>query len=276
MTESEKEVSPELADLFVEWRENFNNGEKTLELRDKMIPLLEKESGEKAKELLDLKQYIVKKSNWMFGGDGWAYDIGYGGLDHVLASGDDVNILVLDTEVYSNTGGQASKSTPAGSVAKFASSGKPVKKKDLAAISMTYRNIYVARISMGANQNQALKAIKEAEAYPGPSLIIAYSPGINHGLKSGMGSSQLETKKAVECGYWAMYRFNPALKEKGENPFILDSKEPTADFHEFLMGEVRYASLKKQYPDTAEALFAKTKADALERLGNYKRLAGKE
>ena len=271
-------VSAELKTAMEEWLANANEGEGSRERAEKLETLLaaEKAGQPLLEELAENSRFFVKRSHWIFGGDGWAYDIGYGGLDHVLASGEDVNVLVFDTEVYSNTGGQSSKSTPTAAIAKFAASGKKTKKKDLGMMAMSYGYVYVAQIAMGADKNQTLKAIAEAEAYPGPSLIIAYSPCINHGLKSGMGASQLETKKAVECGYWGMYRFNPALKEKGENPFILDSKEPTADFHEFLMGEVRYASLKKQYPDTAEALFAKTKADALERLGNYKRLAGKE
>ena len=274
MTECESEVAPELADLFVEWRENINDGDKTTELRDKMIPLLEKETGAKAKEILELKQYLVKKSIWMFGGDGWAYDIGYGGLDHVLASGDDVNILVLDTEVYSNTGGQASKSSPAGSVAKFASAGKPVKKKDLAAISMTYGNIYVARISMGANQNQALKAIREAEAYPGPSIIIAYSPCIAHGLKEGMGKSQTEEKLATEVGYWPILRFDPRLAEKGKNPLQLDSKSPAWDkYEEFLKRERRYTTLLAEFPDHAKILFEMNLKNAKDTWNYYKRMA---
>ncbi|MGE4588310.1 MAG: pyruvate:ferredoxin (flavodoxin) oxidoreductase [Acidaminococcaceae bacterium] len=271
-------VSAELKTAMEEWLANANEGEGTRERAEKLGTLLaaEKAGQPLLEEIAENSRFFVKRSHWIFGGDGWAYDIGYGGLDHVLASGEDVNVLVFDTEVYSNTGGQSSKSTPTAAIAKFAASGKKTKKKDLGMMAMSYGYVYVAQIAMGADKNQTLKAIAEAEAYPGPSLIIAYSPCINHGLKSGMGTSQLETKKAVECGYWAMYRFNPALKEKGENPFILDSKEPVADFHEFLMGEVRYASLKKQYPETAEALFAKTKADAMERLANYKRLAGKE
>ena len=274
MTECEKEVSPELADLFVEWRENINDADKTAELRDKILPLLEAESGKTAKELLELKQYLVKKSIWMFGGDGWAYDIGYGGLDHVLASGDDINILVLDTEVYSNTGGQASKSSPAGSVAKFASSGKPVKKKDLAAISMTYGNIYVARISMGANQNQALKAIREAEAYPGPSIVIAYSPCIAHGLKEGLGKSQTEEKLATEVGYWPILRFDPRLAKKGKNPLQLDSKSPAWDkYEDFLKRERRYTTLLAEFPDHAKALFEMNLKNAKDTWNYYKRLA---
>ena len=274
MEECENEVSPELADLFVEWRENFNNGEKTLELRDKITPLLEKENGKIAKELFDLRQYIVKKSNWIFGGDGWAYDIGYGGLDHVLATGDDINILVMDTEVYSNTGGQASKSTPAGSVAKFASAGKLVKKKDLAAISMTYGNIYVARISMGANQNQALKAIREAEAYPGPSIVIAYSPCIAHGLKEGLGKSQTEEKLATEVGYWPILRFDPQLSEKGKNPLQLDSKSPAWEkYEEFLKSERRYSTLLNEFPEQAKVLFEMNVKNAKDTWNYYKRLA---
>lgn len=274
MTDCQEDVSPELADLFVEWRENINDGDKTIELRDKMLPLLEKETNETAKEIFDLKQYLVKKSNWMFGGDGWAYDIGYGGLDHVLASGDDVNILVMDTEVYSNTGGQASKSSPAGSVAKFASSGRPIKKKDLAAISMTYGNIYVARISMGANQNQALKAIKEAEAYPGPSIVIAYSPCIAHGLKEGMGKSQTEEKLATEVGYWPILRFDPRLAEKGKNPLQLDSKSPAWDkYEEFLKRERRYSTLLNEFPEQAKVLFEMNLKNARDTWNYYVRLA---
>ena len=234
------------------------------------------EAAELAKKTLIDKDSLAKKSMWIFGGDGWAYDIGFGGLDHVIASGKNVNILVFDTEVYSNTGGQASKATPVGSVAQFAATGKSTKKKDLAAIAMSYGYVYVAQVAMGADKNQTLKAIAEAEAYDGPSLIIAYAPCINHGLKVGMGCSQLEEKRAVDCGYWATYRYNPELKEEGKNPFILDSKEPTADFREFLMGEVRFSSLQKLFPDTAEALFEKTEKDAKDRLDGYKKLAGKE
>ena len=219
------------------------------------------------------QDYLAKRSQWIFGGDGWAYDIGYGGVDHVLASGEDVNILVMDTEIYSNTGGQASKSTPTAAIAKFAAAGKRTKKKDLGMMAMSYGYVYVAQIAMGADKNQTLKAIAEAEAYKGPSLIIAYAPCISHGLKAGMGNSQLEEKRAVECGYWAMYRFNPMLKETGKNPFSLDSKEPTGDFREFIMGEVRYAALAKAFPEAAEALFEKTERDAKERLENYKKLA---
>ncbi|HIU64558.1 MAG TPA: pyruvate:ferredoxin (flavodoxin) oxidoreductase [Candidatus Avacidaminococcus intestinavium] len=270
-------LSEDLKEALTDWLEHIDVGEASRARMENIVALLsaEKEGQPLLEELYENRMFFVKRSHWIFGGDGWAYDIGYGGLDHVLASGEDVNVFVFDTEVYSNTGGQSSKATPSAAIAKFAASGKKTKKKDLGMMAMTYGYVYVAQIAMGADKNQTLKAIAEAEAYPGPSLIIAYSPCINHGLKAGMGASQLETKRAVESGYWAMYRYNPVLKEKGENPFILDSKEPTGDFYEFLMGEVRYSSLKKQYPETADELFAKTKQDALERLENYKRLAGK-
>ncbi len=268
-------ISPELAVAFKEWLANKEVGEGTRERADKIIALLEAEKGNDValNEIYKNKDFLVKRSQWIFGGDGWAYDIGYGGLDHVLATGEDVNVFVFDTEVYSNTGGQSSKATPTAAIAKFAASGKKTKKKDLGMMAMSYGYVYVAQISMGADKNQTLKAIAEAEAYPGPSLIIAYAPCINHGIKAGMGMTQNEMKKAVDCGYWAMYRFNPTLKEEGKNPFILDSKEPTASFREYLMGEVRYASLAAQFPDAAEALFEKTEKDALERLEKYKKLA---
>ncbi|MCC7318627.1 MAG: pyruvate:ferredoxin (flavodoxin) oxidoreductase, partial [Bacteroidales bacterium] len=220
-----------------------------------------------------LKQYFTKKSQWIFGGDGWAYDIGFGGLDHVLASGEDVNVLVMDTEVYSNTGGQASKSTPVGAVAKFATSGKRVKKKDLGAMLMTYGYIYVAQVAMGANQNQFLKALKEAEAFPGPSIIIAYSPCINHGLKIGMGQSQHQTKLAVEAGYWQLFRFNPALEAEGKNPFQLDSKEPDWDkFQTYINSEMRFSSLRKTFPMDALELGKIAQENAKWRYDQYKRL----
>lgn len=268
-------ISGELRAVLEDWLNNKDLGEGTRERADKVIELVGKEKGSDKflNEIYENKDFLVKRSHWIFGGDGWAYDIGYGGVDHVLASGEDVNILVFDTEVYSNTGGQSSKATPTAAIAKFAASGKKTKKKDLGAMAMTYGYVYVAQIAMGADKNQTLKAIAEAEAYPGPSLIIAYAPCINHGLKAGMGCSQLEEKKAVDCGYWGLYRFNPELKEAGKNPFSLDSKEPTANFKDFLMGEVRYASLAKQFPEDAEALFAKTEQDAKERLENYKKLA---
>jgi pyruvate-ferredoxin/flavodoxin oxidoreductase len=219
--------------------------------------------------------HLVKKSVWMFGGDGWAYDIGYGGLDHVLASGIDVNVLVFDTEVYSNTGGQASKATPTGAVAQFAAAGKQTRKKDLGRMAICYGNIYVAQVAMGANQAQLLKAVKEAEAYNGPSLIIAYAPCINHGLRCGMDKVQDEIKAAVDAGYWHLYRYNPDLKKEGKNPFQLDSKEPTGDYLQFLRGEVRYSSLERAFPEEAKKLFEKSWEDAQERYEQYKMLAGK-
>ena len=259
-----------------DWLDNVNEGAGTRERAEKLIAALEKSNTEAAKEILAEKDYFVKRSQWIFGGDGWAYDIGYGGVDHVLASGEDVNIFVFDTEVYSNTGGQSSKSTPTAAIAKFAASGKKTKKKDLGMMAMTYGYVYVAQINMGADKNQVLKAIAEAEAYKGPSLIIGYAPCINHGLRIGMGNSQEEAKRATACGYWQMYRFNPELKEAGKNPFVLDSKEPTADFKEFLMGEVRYSSLAKAFPEQAEALFEKTHKDAMDRLEGYKKLANQQ
>ena len=257
------------------WVEKVEIGEGTRDRADRVIAALEGLDNEFAKEILKEKDFLVKPSQWIFGGDGWSYDIGFGGVDHVLASGEDVNIFVFDTEVYSNTGGQSSKSTPTAAIAKFAASGKKTKKKDLGMIAMSYGYVYVAQIAMGADKNQTLKAIAEAEAYPGPSLIIGYAPCINHGIKIGMGNSQLEAQRAVDCGYWAMYRYNPQLKGTEKNPFILDSKEPKGDFKEFLMGEVRYASLAKAFPEAADALFEKTYNDAMERLEGYKKLAGK-
>ena len=268
-------VSGELKAACEDWLANIDNGNGTRERVAKLIALLEAEKGDDAllNAIYTNKDFLVKRSHWIFGGDGWAYDIGFGGLDHVLAMNEDVNVLVFDTEVYSNTGGQSSKATPTAAIAKFAASGKRTKKKDLGMIAMSYGYVYVAQISMGADKNQTLKAIAEAEAYPGPSLIIAYAPCINHGLKAGMGASQLEAKKAVDSGYWGMYRYNPALQAQGKNPFSMDSKEPTMDFREFLMGEVRYSSLLQQFPEQAEELFEKTAQDAKERLENYKRLA---
>jgi pyruvate-ferredoxin/flavodoxin oxidoreductase len=224
-------------------------------------------------DVLSKKDYLAKKSMWIVGGDGWAYDIGYGGLDHVLAAGENVNVLVFDTEVYSNTGGQASKSTPTAAVAKFAASGKEVKKKDLGMIAATYGYVYVAQVAMGSNKNQFMKALTEAEAYDGPSLIIAYSPCIAHGIKNGMGKTQLREQEAVDAGYWHLWRYNPELVKEGKNPFTLDSKEPSADFQEFLLGEVRYTSLQKTFPDQAERLFVKAEKDAKERYDSYIRMA---
>ena len=268
-------VKPEAKEALEAWIAEVDNGEGTRDRADAVVAALQGETNEFAKEILKDQDYLAKRSQWIFGGDGWAYDIGYGGVDHVLASGEDVNILVMDTEIYSNTGGQASKSTPTAAIAKFAAAGKRTKKKDLGMMAMSYGYVYVAQVCMGADKNQVLKAIAEAEAYDGPSLIIAYAPCINHGIKAGMTNSQAEAKKAVDCGYWALYRYNPALKGT-KNPFTLDSKEPKGDFKEFLMGEVRYASLAKAFPEAAEALFEKTQADAMERLENYKRLANQE
>jgi pyruvate-ferredoxin/flavodoxin oxidoreductase len=269
------DASAELKAALQDWKDNLNVGEGSRERADKLTALLEAEKGQCSlmNDLYENRDFFVKRSNWIFGGDGWAYDIGFGGVDHVLASGEDVNIFVFDTEVYSNTGGQSSKATPTAAIAKFAASGKQTKKKDLGMIAMSYGYVYVAQIAMGADKNQTLKAIQEAEAYPGPSLIIGYSPCINHGLRNGMGKSQLESKLAVDCGYWSLYRFNPALKDQGKNPFSLDSKAPTASFKDFLMGEVRYSSLAKQFPEAAEALFEKTERDAKERLEGYRKLA---
>ncbi len=256
------------------WMENKDNAQESITASEKAIALLKNETHPLAKELLSLEQYFIKKSVWIFGGDGWAYDIGYGGLDHVLASGEDVNVLVMDTEVYSNTGGQASKATPVGSVAKFAAAGMRTRKKDLGAMAMTYGYVYVAQVAMGASQSQFFKAIKEAEAYPGPSLIIAYAPCIAHGIKIGMGKTQLEEKLAVEAGYWHNYRYNPVLEEEGKNPFILDSKEPDwSKFQQFLKGEGRYASLQKSFPEVAEKLFEIAEKDAKWRYNNYLRLS---
>ena len=267
--------SAEMKVLFGEWLSKRNDAAGSREVADKLLPLISSCKCDICKELTSLKDFMVARSQWIFGGDGWAYDIGYGGLDHVLASGENVNVLVLDTEVYSNTGGQSSKSTPAGAVAKFATSGKRVRKKDLGMMAMSYGYVYVAQVAMGASHNQLFNVLKEAEAYDGPSLIIAYSPCINHGLKYGMGASQKEEKVAVECGYWHLYRFNPALEAEGKNPFTLDSKEPDwTKFQEFLKGEVRYSSLAKTFPQESEELFRLTEEYAKWRYNSYKKLAG--
>ena len=261
-----------------EWLDGKNDADKSKAAAAKLKPLIAqgaKAGCEICKELKTLDHYLIKRSQWIIGGDGASYDIGYGGLDHVIASGEDLNILVLDTEVYSNTGGQASKATPLGAIAQFAAQGKRIKKKDLGLIATTYGYVYVAQIAMGADQAQCLKAIREAEAYPGPSMIIAYAPCINHGLKAkgGMGKSQAEEKKAVECGYWHLWRYNPQLAAEGKNPFSLDSKAPNWDkFHDFLMGEVRYLSLKKAYPNEAEELFAQAQKMAKQRYQSYVRM----
>ena len=262
--------SAELKSVMTEWIDNRKDATKSEEIAERLIPMMEACNCPICQQILELKHYLIKKSIWIIGGDGWAYDIGFGGLDHVIASGKNVNILVLDTEVYSNTGGQSSKSTPIGAVAKFASAGKRVRKKDLGAMAMTYSYVYVAQVAMGANHNQYFQAIKEAEAYNGPSLIIAYAPCINHGIKGGMGLSQMTEKQAVESGYWHLWRYNPTLPEQGKNPFILDSKEPDwSKFQEFIHKEVRYTSLLKTFPKEAEELFAAS--DAKWRYDTYKR-----
>ena len=268
------QCSSEMKELFAKWLENRSNAAITREVADALVPMMEACGCDTCKALLEVKDYIAARSQWIFGGDGWSYDIGYGGLDHVLASGENVNVMVLDTEVYSNTGGQSSKSTPAGAVAKFATSGKKVRKKDLGMMAMSYGYVYVAQVAMGSSQAQFLNALKEAEAYDGPSLIIAYAPCINHGLRNGMGKSQYEEKLAVECGYWHLYRFNPALADEGKNPFTLDSKEPDwSKFQDFIKGEVRYSSLTKMFPAEAEELFARTEEYAKLRYNSYKKLA---
>jgi len=267
-------VKEETKAAFGEWLRDKNNAEASRTASAKVIEAGSKDKTDITADILSLRQYLIKKSHWIIGGDGWAYDIGYGGLDHVLASGEDVNVIVLDTEVYSNTGGQASKSTPAGAVAKFAASGKKIRKKDLGQMAMSYGYVYVAQVAMGANNNQYLKALKEAEAYPGPSLIIAYSPCINHGLRNGMGKTQAQQKFAVESGYWHLYRYNPLLEQEGKNPFTLDSKEPDwTKFQDFLQSEVRYTSLIKTFPDQAEILFKAAEENAKWRYKAYQRLA---
>lgn len=256
------------------WIKGMYNAEASKSATAALLPLLSKENNPLATDLLNLRQYLIKKSIWIIGGDGWAYDIGYGGLDHVIASGEDINILVLDTEVYSNTGGQSSKSTPVGAVAKFAASGKQVRKKDLGAMAMTYGYVYVSQVSMGANNSQLFRAVKEAESYDGPSLIIAYAPCINHGLKLGMGKVEEEMDRAVVSGYWQLYRYNPVNGNEGKNPFTLDSKEPDwSKFQEFLSMEVRYSSLKQMFPEEAEVLFKAAEANAKWRYAQYKRLS---
>ncbi len=267
-------VAADVKALYQEWLDNFNDGDKSRELSDKILEAIEHSDNPIDIKVRQLGQYLVKRSQWIIGGDGASYDIGFGGLDHVIASGKNVNILVLDTEVYSNTGGQASKATPIGAIAKFAAAGKRVRKKDLGLIASTYGYVYAAQIAMGADNAQCLKAIREAEAYDGPSIIIAYAPCINHGIKAGMGKAQAEEQAAVACGYWHLWRYNPQLEAEGKNPFTLDSKEPNWDnFENFLKGEVRYASVLKQYPEEAAELFAAAKENAQWRYNNYRRLA---
>ena len=273
------DVDESLREAVVEWLDNMNDGSVSREKSEAVLREIEDLNTNDdiiirlCQRIAEKKDYLVKKSVWALGGDGWAYDIGYGGLDHVLASGENINVLVFDTEVYSNTGGQASKSTPTAAIAKFAASGKRIRKKDLGKQAMSYGYVYVAQVGMGADKNQLMKAITEAESYDGPSLIICYAPCINHGLSKGMGKSQENIKDAVDCGYWQLYRYNPVLKEKGENPFILDSKEPNGKFKEFIMGQTRYSSLAKEFPQVADKLFELTEKQAMERYEGYKKLS---
>jgi pyruvate-ferredoxin/flavodoxin oxidoreductase len=273
-----EEVPAEFKALAEEWLNKRDDASASREVANKVLAAIEA-NGDSCScpfcsQIKSLSHYLVKRSQWIIGGDGASYDIGFGGLDHVIASGKNVNILVLDTEVYSNTGGQSSKSTPIGAIAKFAAAGKRIRKKDLGLIATTYGYVYVAQVAMGADNAQTLKAIREAEAYDGPSLIIAYAPCINHGLKAGMGKSQEEERLAVECGYWHLWRYNPALEAEGKNPFSLDSKEPDwSKFSNFLKGEVRFASLMKQYPAEADELFKAAEDNARWRYNNYRRLS---
>ncbi|QTL98732.1 pyruvate:ferredoxin (flavodoxin) oxidoreductase [Iocasia frigidifontis] len=277
MTEGiSSDLNEECKKVFQEWIDKMNDGEGSKEASSRLLSVISADQYSNHKliqEILNHRDYLVKKSQWIIGGDGWAYDIGYGGLDHVLASGEDVNVLVYDTEVYSNTGGQSSKATPTAAAAKFAASGKRTKKKDLGMMAISYGYVYVAQIAMGANMNQTIRAITEAESYDGPSLIIAYSPCVSHGIKTGMGKSVAQEKRAVETGYWHLYRYNPLLKEEGKNPFILDSKEPAGSLHDFMMSEIRFTQIQNTFPEIAEELFAKAERDATERYNNYKRLA---
>lgn len=264
---------------FTAWLEGKDDVKASKEATAAILNVKEEVEGEEAKKylnnILKLKDYMIKKSVWIFGGDGWSYDIGFGGVDHVLASGENINIFIFDTEVYSNTGGQSSKATPLSAVAQFAASGKKVRKKDLGLMMTSYGYIYVAQVAMGANQNQTLKAIKEAESYDGPSIIIAYAPCINHGIRIGMGKSQYREKQAVEAGYWHLWRFDPRLADEGKNPFQLDSREPSGSFQEFIQGEVRYSSLKRSFPETADELYQEAEKAAKERYETYKKLAAK-
>ena len=265
-------ISEELKTALQNWLDNMNDAKLSREYGEAVLDELTDVDGNATLEKLwTMQDLFTKKSFWVFGGDGWGYDIGYGGVDHVLASGMDVNILIVDTEVYSNTGGQSSKATPVGAVAKFASSGKRIRKKDIGAMAMTYGYVYVAQVSIGASQMQLFNVLKEAEAYPGPSLVIAYAPCINHGIKGGMTRTQTVGKEAVACGYWHLWHYNPELAEQGKNPFVLDSKE-----REFLMKEVRYTSLLKTFPAEAEELFEAAEENAKWRYAGYQRLSKME
>lgn len=268
------EIGEELAQGILSAEQKTEKG--IAEQRERVAQLKAKLEGNKsadAANLLSVANNLVKRSVWILGGDGWAYDIGYGGLDHVLASGRNVNVLVMDTEVYSNTGGQSSKATPTGAIAKYAASGKKIGKKDMGAMAMSYGYVYVASISMGASKQQTMKAFIEAESYPGPSLIICYAPCINQGIRKGMGKTQLESKLAVESGFWPMYRYNPMLKAEGKNPFILDSKEPDGTLQEFLAGENRFAALEKSFPEESKRLRAMIEEEVNERYARLKKLA---
>ncbi len=272
----ETDLAPEAREAIQLWLEHKDSYEESKKATDLLLPILEDTDVPALQAIQVYADHLIKRSQWIFGGDGWAYDIGYGGLDHVLASGENVNVLVFDTEVYSNTGGQASKATPTAAIAKFAASGKRSKKKDLGMMNTVYGNVYVAQIAMGANMGQAIKAITEAEAYDGPSLVIAYAPCINHGIKGGMSNPMGQMKKAVECGYWHLWRYNPELAAQGKNPFILDSKEPNSDlFRDFLDSETRYTSLTKLFPDQAEALFEQAKQDSIARYRSYVAMANR-
>ncbi|MDD3693636.1 MAG: thiamine pyrophosphate-dependent enzyme, partial [Oscillospiraceae bacterium] len=257
------------------WLEAVRSGSETIEASNNLVSTLEKsaEHDDNMKFILDNRDYLNKKSVWAIGGDGWSYDIGYGGLDHVLSTGADINIFVMDTEVYSNTGGQCSKSTPTAAVAKLAAAGKRRRKKDLGLMAMSYGTVYVAQIAMGADMNQTLKAIIEAEQHPGPSLIIAYSPCVSHGIKSGMGTSVKQQKRAVESGYWHLYRYNPLLKREGKNPFILDSRQPKTEYKEFISSEIRFSQLENVYPDIAPDLYMLSQSNAAERYERYNKLS---
>ncbi|MBQ4346855.1 MAG: pyruvate:ferredoxin (flavodoxin) oxidoreductase, partial [Firmicutes bacterium] len=263
----------------LDWIKNMNNGNVSRYYSTSLVASLkryygdDKEIKEIIKYIMDNKEYLVKKSHWILGGDGWAYDIGYGGLDHVLASGEDINVFVFDTEVYSNTGGQASKATPTAAVAQFAASGKRTRKKDLGLMAMTYGNVYVAQVGMGARPSQLSRALVEAEAHPGPSLIIAYAPCINHGIRGGMKNSQNQIKDAVDSGYWHLWRYNPALNDEGKNPFILDSQPPKKSFRDFISSETRFMALQRTFPEAAEELFKKLEEDAKIRYSIYLNLA---
>ena len=276
------DIAEEYKEVFKNWLENKDNGELSKVSSREVERVLsennieDKDAKALVEEIKERADFLVKRSQWILGGDGWAYDIGYGGLDHVLASGQDVNVLVFDTEIYSNTGGQSSKSTPAAAMAKLAASGKKTKKKDLGRMMMSYGNVYVAQVAIGADKNQVVKAMLEAEAHNGPSIIIAYSTCISHGLKKGMGFSMRNMEEAVKAGYWHLYRFNPELKEQGKNPLTLDSKEPQGNFREFIMDQVRYAAIAKQFPEQAEELFQMTEEHARQKYAELKKLSEQE